>query len=110
MAKKMYIFVKSVCFFVFLCAFLYFCVCYCVFSYWGFSVTLDFGLKMGVGLTFSGKKADLCTKNARVMNKKADFFKKMRKSDCICCVYLYKFWIEKAGAVEKQVRFFFNGL
>jgi hypothetical protein len=47
---------------------------------------------MGVDLTFRGKKADLCTKNARDMNKKADFFKKMRKNDRICCVFLYKFY------------------
>jgi hypothetical protein len=26
------------------------------------------------------------------MNKKADFLKKMRKSDCIYCVYLYFFY------------------
>jgi hypothetical protein len=54
--------------------------------------SLDFGLKMGVDLTFRGKKADLCTKKARDMNKKADFFKIMRKSDCIYCVFLYFFY------------------
>jgi hypothetical protein len=53
---------------------------------------LDFGLKMGVGLTFRGKKADLCTKNARVMNKKADFFKIMVICVSKSCVYLYKFY------------------
>jgi hypothetical protein len=46
---------------------------------------------MGVGLTFLGKKADLCIQNARVMSKKADFFKKMRKNDPILCVYSYFF-------------------
>ncbi|MHC4396727.1 MAG: hypothetical protein ACYS1A_13840 [Planctomycetota bacterium] len=41
--------------------------------------SLDFGLKMGVDLTFLGKKADLCTKNTRDMSKKADFLKKCGK-------------------------------
>jgi hypothetical protein len=47
---------------------------------------------MGVVLTFRGKKADLCTKNARDMNKKADFFKKMAICVSKSCVYLYKFY------------------
>ena len=66
------------CFFVFLC----------VFSYRPFEMNLVFGLKMGVGLTFFGKKADLCTKNARVMNKKAEKMKK--KTICVSksCVFL----------------------
>jgi hypothetical protein len=72
-----------------------------------FRRSLDFGLKMGVGLTLFGKKSDLCTQNARDMNKKADFFKKMRKSDCICCVYLYKFYSARRGgrargAIDKR--------
>jgi hypothetical protein len=53
---------------------------------------LDFGLKMGVVLTFLGKKADLCTQNARVMNKKADFCKKMTICVSKRCVFLYKFY------------------
>jgi hypothetical protein len=50
--------------------------------------SLDFGLKMGVDLTFLGKKADLCTKNARVMSKKADFFKKITIYVSKRCVFL----------------------
>jgi hypothetical protein len=47
---------------------------------------------MGVGLIFLGKKADLCTKNARDMNKKADFFKIMAICVSKSCVFLYKFY------------------
>jgi hypothetical protein len=52
----------------------------------------DFGLKMGVGLTFLGKKADLCTKNARDMSKKAEKMKKMRICVSKSCVFLYFFY------------------
>jgi hypothetical protein len=55
-------------------------------------ITLDFGPKMGVVLTFFGKKADLCTKNARVMSKKADFLKKMAICVSKSCVFLYFFY------------------
>jgi hypothetical protein len=47
---------------------------------------------MGVGLAFLGKKADLCTQNARDMNKKADFFKIMAICVSKSCVFLYKFY------------------
>jgi hypothetical protein len=47
---------------------------------------------MGVGSTFRGKKADLCTKNARVMNKKAEKSEKMAICVSKSCVYLYKFY------------------
>jgi hypothetical protein len=47
---------------------------------------------MGVSLPFFGKKADLCTKNAQDINKKADFFKKMVICVSKSCVFLYKFY------------------
>jgi hypothetical protein len=62
----------------------------------------DFGPIMGVGLTFPGKKADLCTKNARVMNKKAEKTKKMAICVSKRCVFLYKFYSARRGGFKRQ--------
>jgi hypothetical protein len=58
---------------------------------------------MGVVLAFLGKKADLCTQNARVMSKKAEKTKKMRKSDCICvcfCIFFTRLAVGSGFGVD----------
>jgi hypothetical protein len=57
---------------------------------------------MGVVLTFRGKKADLCTKNAQLMSKKADFCKIMTIYVSKRCLFLYFFYSFGRESMKSQ--------